>query len=257
MDIEFEIDHQIALLTLNRIHKSNAFDNQLLHDMQQFIEEAIAMTQVRVLMLRANGKHFCAGADLAWMRDMARFSEEENIQDALVLGRLMHTLYMSPKPTLAVVQGSAFGGGAGLAAACDITFAADNARFCFSEVKIGLIPAVISPYVIKAIGERRAKALFMSAEVFSAFKAYEYGLIHECLPEDKLAESAFNYAKQIADNAPVAVQDAKLLVNDVSNHPINNDLVAHTAALIAKKRVSAEGQHGLDAFLNKKSPNWN
>ena len=257
MDIQFEINHQIALFTLNRVHKSNAFDNQLLQEMQHYIDEAMAMNNVRLLMLRANGKHFCAGADLGWMQDMARFTEEENIQDALILGKLMYTLHTSPKPTLAVVQGSAFGGGAGLAAACDITLAANNARFCFSEVKIGLIPAVISPYVIKAIGERRTKALFMSAEVFSATQAFEYGLVHQCIPEENLAEVALNYARSITNNAPNAVLDAKALVDEVSKQPLNYDLVVHTAALITRKRGSAEGQQGLNAFLSKKSPNWN
>lgn len=145
---------------------------------------------------------------------MARFSEEENLQDALVLGKLMYTLNQSPKPTLAMVHGSAFGGGAGLAAACDITIAANNARFCFSEVKLGLIPAVISPYVVQAIGERRAKALFMSAEVFDANKALAFNLAHHLVPEDHLLEfTILNYATQISNNAPEAVSASKKLAD--------------------------------------------
>ncbi|CEG57364.1 enoyl-CoA hydratase-related protein [Legionella fallonii] len=255
-DLLNEIQDRVCLLTINRINKHNAFDNQLLAEMQKQLDSAINNSDVRVIVLKANGKHFSAGADLAWMQSMALFSEEENLKDAMVLGNLMHCLNQSPKPTIAMVQGSAFGGGAGLAAACDIAIAAESARFCFSEVKLGLIPAVISPYVVKAIGVRAAKMLFMSAEVFDAKRAMSLNLVQHCVPEEELLEFTLKYAQQISNNAPEAVQLSKKLVHDVSGKTIDKELVYHTASLIARKRVSAEGQQGLKAFLNKETPNW-
>lgn len=252
-----EFQHQIFILTLNRIDKHNAFDDNLLAALQHKLDEAISNPDVRIIILKANGKHFSAGADLSWMQRMAQFTEEENLRDAMVLARVMYTLNSSPKPTLAVVQGAAFGGGAGLAAACDITIAATTARFCFSEVKLGLIPAVISPYVIKAIGERAAKRLFMTAETFDAEQAKQLGLVHYTIAENELEEFSLNLAEQMTKLAPLAVRDCKNLVDTVANQTINEELLHYTATLIAKKRVSAEGQQGLHAFLNKETPHWN
>ena len=174
----------------------------------------------------------------------------------MVLGNVMYTLNKSPKPTLAMVHGAAFGGGAGLAAACDMAIASHSARFCFSEVKLGLLPAVISPYVVQAIGERQAKTLFMSAEIFDAAKALAINLVQHCVPEEKLLDATLHYATQISNNAPEAVQASKKLTTYVANKTIDKDLVHYTASLIAKKRVSPEGQQGLNAFLKKETPNW-
>ena len=182
---------------------------------------------------------------------MIHYTEAENIADALRLANVMYTLHKSPTPTLAMVQGSAFGGGAGLVAACDIAIAATTARFCFSEVKIGLIPAVISPYVIKAIGERAAKWLFMSAEVFDANQAKTLGLIHHCVEESELLPFTLRYAEQLCVCLPEAVTASKQLVDTVQGRPINEALLLETAKLIAEKRVSDEGQAGLHAFLTK------
>lgn len=256
-DLLYEIQDHLCLLTLNRVSKHNAFDTHLLLEMQTQLDTAISNPNVRVIVLKAQGKHFSAGADLAWMQKMAHFSKEENLKDAMVLGKLMYTLNQSPKPTLAMVQGYAFGGGAGLAAACDITIASTTARFCFSEVKLGLIPAVISPYVVKAIGERNAKALFMSAEIFDAAKALALNLVQHSIPEEHLLEFTLNYAQQISNNAPEAVRASKKLTAHVADKKIDEELVYYTASLIAQKRVSIEGQQGLNAFLNKETPNWN
>lgn len=256
-DLLNEIQDKICLLTINRLSKHNAFDNHLLAEMQKQLDAAINNPEVRVIVLKANGKNFCAGADLDWMQSMAHFSEEENFKDSMVLGHLMYTLNQSPKPTIAMIQGAAFGGGAGLAAACDIAIATDSARFCFSEVKLGLIPAVISPYVVKAIGERIAKMLFMSAEIINAPRALTINLIQHCVPEEELLEFTLNYAKQISNNAPEAVKISKQLAGDVADKRISKELVHYTASLIAQKRVSIEGQLGLKAFLNKETPNWN
>lgn len=256
-DLLSEIHEHLCLLTLNRISKHNAFDNHLLTEIQNQLNLAIADSNIRVIVLKANGKHFSAGADLGWMQDMARFNEEENLKDAMILGNLMYTLNKSAKPTIAMVHGSAFGGGAGLAAACDSTIASQSARFCFSEVKLGLVPAVISPYVVQAIGERNAKSLFMSAEVFDAAKALSLNLVQHCVPEENLLEFTLNYAQQICSNAPEAVQVSKQLVTYVANKQIDKELVYYTASLIAQKRISPEGQLGLNAFLKKEVPNWN
>ncbi|KTD08647.1 enoyl-CoA hydratase-related protein [Legionella jamestowniensis] len=252
-----ELQNQIFILTLNRIDKHNAFDDHLLAILQHKLDEAISNPQVRIILLKANGRHFSAGADLNWMQRMAQFNEDENLRDAMVLARVMYTLNTSPKPTIAVVQGAAFGGGAGLAAACDVTIAASTARFCFSEVKLGLIPAVISPYVIKAVGERAAKWLFMTAETFDAEQAKQLGLVHYAVEENELSAFSLNCAEQMTRLAPLAVRDCKRLVDMVANKEINEELLNLTAALIAKKRVSAEGQQGLHAFLNKETPHWN
>ncbi len=255
-DLLSEIQDHVLLITFNRIHKHNAFDDVLLRALQRVLDQANENPDIRVIVLKANGRHFSAGADLDWMQRMAQFSEAENLADATVLARVMYTLNQSPKPTLAMVQGAAMGGGAGLVAACDIAIAANTARFCFSEVKLGLIPAVISPYVIKAIGERAATWLFMSAETFDAQRALALQLVQYCVPEDELLSYTLNYAQQLAALAPIAVRDAKSLVRQVACQPIDEALQHVTAALIAKKRVSAEGQNGLQSFLNKKTPTW-
>jgi methylglutaconyl-CoA hydratase len=256
-DLLSEIQDKICFLTINRVSKNNAFDNHLLTEMDNQLQSAIDNPQVRVIVLKANGKHFCAGADLAWMQSMADFSEEENLKDTMVLGNLMFHLHQSPKPVIAMIHGAAFGGGAGLAAACDIAIAASSARFCFSEAKLGLIPAVISPYVVKAMGERVAQMLFMSGEVFDAQRAMSMNLVQHCVPEDSLLDFTISYARQIANNAPEAVVQSKALARYVADKTINEELVYHTASLIAHKRISAEGQKGLKAFLNKETPDWN
>jgi methylglutaconyl-CoA hydratase len=250
-DLLSDTHEHVHLITMNRIEKHNAFDEHLLANLQTALLAAIANRDVRVIVLKANGRHFSAGADLAWMQRMAHFSTEENDADAQVLARVMHTLYHSPKPTIAMVQGAAIGGGAGLVAACDIAVAAMTARFCFSEVTLGLIPAVISPYVIKAIGERAATGLFMSAEPFDAQRAYELQLVQHVVPMDTLMEHALALAHNIARFPPNAVCASKALVRQVADHPIDDTLLHLTATLIANTRASTEAQQGLQAFLNK------
>ncbi|MDF1684424.1 MAG: enoyl-CoA hydratase-related protein [Legionellaceae bacterium] len=255
-DLLSEMDGHVLILTLNRLSKHNAFDDHVLRALQEQLDIAEKNPDVRIIMLRANGRHFSAGADLNWMQRMANFTEAENIADAKILARVMASLYHSTKPTLAAVQGGAFGGGAGLVAACDIAIAADTANFCFSEVKLGLIPAVISPYVVRAVGERVAAQLFMSAEVMEAKCALNLGLIHHCVPEEELPSHAHLYARRLAALPPGAVSASKKLVQQVAKHPINQQLEDLTAGLIAKQRVSAEGQKGLQAFLNKETVTW-
>ena len=252
-----ELQGHVHCITLNRVDKHNAFDDQLLAQLQTLLDTVIVDPRVRIIVLKANGKHFSAGADVSWMQRMAQFSEAENLADARVLARVMYTLYHCKKPIIAMVHGAAFGGGAGLVAACDIAIAANTARFCFSEVKLGLIPAVISPYVIQAIGQRAASALFMSAELFDAKRAHELHLVQHCVPEDELLAFTLQYAQQMAQLAPMAVRASKALVRQVSGLPINEELQQMTAALIARQRTSVEGQQGLHAFLKKETPTWN
>ncbi|MDX2346529.1 MAG: enoyl-CoA hydratase-related protein, partial [Legionella sp.] len=201
-------------------------------------------------------RHFSAGADLDWMQRMAGFSEAENKADAKALAHLLSSLHHSKKPTIAAIQGGAFGGGAGLVAACDIAIAADTAQFCFSEVKLGLIPAVISPYVVRAIGARAANWLFMSAEKINAKTALNTGLVQHVVPEEELPSHAHQYARGLAALAPDAIAASKQLVAAVVHQPIDERLADLTADLIAKKRASTEGKKGMHAFLNKKTPVW-
>ena len=250
-DLQCELEGHVFILTLNRTQKHNAFDDKLINALQKALNDATQNPEVRVILLRANGRHFSAGADLGWMQKMAGFSEAENIKDAKALAKLLSTFYHSQKPTVAVVQGAAMGGGAGLVAACDIVIAAENAAFCFSEVKLGLIPAVISPYVVHAVGARTASWLFMSAQKIDAKTAQLTGLVQQIVPEEELAFCGHEYAKQLAALPPNAVSDAKALVKKVLNQPIDEKLETLTATLIAKKRASDEGRAGMQAFLNK------
>jgi methylglutaconyl-CoA hydratase len=255
-DVLSELKEHVGYITLNRVEKHNAFDDTMLQSLQQQLDDAEANDNVRVIVLKANGPHFSAGADIAWMQRMVQLSETDNQADAMILARVMYTLYASKKPTIAMVQGAAFGGGAGLVAATDIVIAAESARFCFSEVRLGLIPAVISPYVIRAIGERAAAWLFMSAEPIDAERARSLQLVHHCVSEASLLETTTNYARKLSQGAPGAVRLSKQFVREVHGRPINADLQALTAATIAKQRVSAEGQRGMHAFLHKKTPDW-
>ncbi len=255
-DLICEQQGKLYFITMNRVEKHNAFDDSMLAHLQLEIEEARDNPTVSVIILMANGPHFSAGADVSWMQRMVEYNEQENIDDAMILAQVMNTLYTCPKPTIAMVQGSAYGGGAGLAAVCDIAIAADTAQFCFSEVRYGLIPAIISPYVVRAIGERAACELFISAQVIDAPRAYELKLIQHCVPENELFTYTVNYAERLTQLAPQAVISTKSLVHQISGHPINDALISQTATLTAKKRVSGEGQHGLKAFLSKKKPHW-
>ncbi len=255
-DIICEQQGKVFLITMNRVEKNNAFDDSMLAHMQLIIEDARDNPDVAVIILMANGRHFSAGADASWMQRMVDYSEQENIEDAQILAQMMFTLYTCPKPTIAMVQGAAFGGGAGLAAACDITIASDTASFCFSEVRLGLIPAIISPYVMKAIGERAACELFMTAEVIDARRAYELNLVQHCVPVSELLTFTLNMAEKIAQSAPIAVQEAKALKHTVAGRPIDEALLMLTSRLTAERRVSAEAQHGLKSFLTKKTPSW-
>lgn len=246
----------VATLSLNRPSTSNAFDAQTIEEMIAAIKEAANSDSVRALLVTGSGKHFSAGADIQWMKSMAQMSEQENIADAARLATLMQSLDRFPKPTIAQVQGAAFGGATGLIACCDIALATDDSRYCFSEVKIGLIPAVISPYVIRAIGARNASRLFLTAEVFDAAAARQYGLVHAVYSASDIQRETGILIAQILKNGPCALTRAKQLIDRVAGSPLDESLITYTVEAIAKTRVSAEGQEGLQAFLDKRQPAW-
>jgi len=245
-----------ATLTLNRPELHNAFDDQLIADLAAELKRLGSDPRVRMVVLGANGRSFSAGADLGWMRRMADYTREENLADAMALAELLHLLASLPKPTIALVQGAAFGGGVGLVSACDIVLATPNASFCLSEVKLGLIPATISPYVIDAIGARAARRYFLSAERFDAERARQLGLVHEIVPAEDLDERLERLTGQLLGNGPEAMAAAKRLVADVAGRPVDRALLEDTAERIAVIRASDEGKEGLAAFLEKRTPNW-
>ncbi len=249
-------DQGLATLSMNRPEVHNAFDDVLIAAMITELRRLEADPAVRVIILAGSGKSFSAGADLAWMRRMADYSREENLSDALGLAELMQTLYQLKKPTIASVQGAAYGGGVGLVACCDMVIASERASFCLSEVKLGLIPAVISPYVVAAIGPRAARRYFQSAEVFTAAEAYRWGLVHEVVAEDVLVETVGSLARKLLKNGPIAMAAAKELVERVAFERIDSTLINDTADRIATIRASAEGKEGLTSFLEKRSPAW-
>ena len=249
---------QIATLSLNRPEQHNAFDARLIAELDACLAE-IESSGTRALILTGTGSTFSAGADLNWMRDMAKADEHANFEDALALARCLRRLNDLPMPTIARVNGSAYGGGVGLISCCDIAVAVDSAKFTLSEVKLGLVPAVISPYVIAAIGQRQARRYFMSAEIIDATRAQEIGLVHECVPASQLDACIERIVHWLGKAGPIALQHAKQLISAASHAATdlqkeNQD--KDNARLIARLRVSKEGQEGLAAFLDKRPANW-
>jgi methylglutaconyl-CoA hydratase len=245
-------------VVLQRPEVHNAFDDRLISELTETLLALDADPAVRAVILTGDGSTFSAGADLNWMRRMAAASEEENRTDSLRLATLMRTLNFLSKPTLARVNGSAYGGGVGLIACCDIAIGVDGAKFSLSEVKLGLVPAVISPYVIAAIGIRHARRMFLGAEVFDAREAEHIGLLHQCVEPAQLDEAVDRSLHWLGKGGPVAQGEAKRLALRVAGMTAESMLRIdqENAALIARLRVSGEGQEGLSAFLDKRAPNW-
>jgi methylglutaconyl-CoA hydratase len=254
--VELNIENAVATVTLNRPEVHNAFNEHVISNLIDCFERVENDDNIRVMILQSTGKSFSAGADLSWMKKMASYSEDQNLADAQQLALMLSKLFYLSKPTIAKVQGSAFGGAVGLVACCDIAIASRMSKFCLSEVKLGLIPATISPYVIQAIGPRLAKRLFMTAEVISSMRARRIGLISEAVSEDELDSEVANIASQLLKNGPVAVSLAKSLVDYVAFKPIDADMMRYTSKQIAAVRVSNEGQEGIAAFLEKRPANW-
>lgn len=246
----------VLTLTLSRPDVRNAFNDEVIADITTAFRDAGTRDEVRAVVLAAEGPAFCAGADLNWMRRMADYTRDQNLQDAAQLAEMLRVIYDCPKPTIARVQGDVFAGGMGLVAACDMAVSVDTATYCLSEVKLGLIPATISPYVIRAMGARAAHRYVLTAERFSAAEALRIGFVHTVVPADQLDAQVDELLKALVTASPHAVRAAKALVQDVAGRDIDATLIARTVAGIADIRASAEGKEGVSAFLNKRKPGW-
>jgi methylglutaconyl-CoA hydratase len=249
-------DGAITRLTLNRPDMRNAFDEALIAALTSAVRQAEQDPDVRVLLLTGAGKAFCAGGDLNWMRKMATHTDADNRADATRLADMLHTIWACSKPVVACVNGDAYAGGMGLLSACAIAIAADSAHFCLSETRLGLLPAAISPYVIRAMGERAANRYFLTAERFDAATALRFGLLHDVVPADRLGEAVDALCRTLCANGPDAVKASKRLVRDFAGAPINAALIADTVERIAACRSNEEAREGVAAFLEKREPSW-
>jgi methylglutaconyl-CoA hydratase len=254
--IETELRQGIALIWLNRPDMRNALNDTLIAELGDALSRAIEDDAVRAIVLAGRGKAFCAGADLGWMKKGREMTQEASAKDTGNLARILRMLYESPKPTVARVQGAAFAGGMGLVAACDIAIASTEAKFCLSEVKLGLIPAMISPYVIRAMGEQRARRYFLTGEVFDAAEAYRIGYVHDIAPPGELDGEVNAILGHLVQGGPKALGEIKTLIRDVAGRPIDDALADDTAARIARVRATDEAQEGIASFFEKRKPAW-
>ncbi|MBE0587601.1 MAG: enoyl-CoA hydratase/isomerase family protein, partial [Hydrogenophaga sp.] len=243
------VQDRIARITLNRPDVRNAFNDDVIQQLKAAFESVGAMGDVRAVVLAAEGPAFCAGADLNWMRRMADYTREENVADAGQLAAMLQAIYECPKPTIAAVQGDVFAGGMGLVAACDMAVSVRTATYCLSEVKLGLIPATISPYVIRAMGARAAHRYFLTAERFSAQEAHRIGFVHELVGADALDAKVNELALALVSASPAAVRACKKLMQDVAERAIDDELIAATVQGIADIRASEQGREGVQSFL--------
>jgi methylglutaconyl-CoA hydratase len=246
----------VAEVFLNRPDVRNAFNEGVIAELTATFHDLAADRQLRAVVLGGHGKAFCAGADLGWMRTMADYTWEQNHADASELAHMLWTLWNCPLPIVGRVQGDCYAGGVGLAAVCDVLVASDNVHFCLSEAKLGLLPATIGPYVVRALGEQASRRYFTTAERFSAARAQALGFVHELVAPDQLDAKVAEIVAALVANGPAAVKACKQLVKDVGARPIDPSLRDDTARRIADIRASAEGKEGVQAFLNKREPSW-
>jgi methylglutaconyl-CoA hydratase len=254
--LEIERKGPVATIWMNRPQVFNAFNERLIAELGAACRALDADAAVRVVVLAGRGRHFSAGADLNWMQRAATASEAENLADARSFAAMLQALSNMTKPTIARVQGAALGGGTGLAAACDMVVAADEAHFSTSEVKFGIIPSVISPYVLRAIGPRHALRYFQTAERFSAAEAKAIGLVSEVVPLDELDAGLARLVEPLLAGGPLAQQAAKQLIDAVAGRPIDAAVIEETATRIARQRATGEAKEGFAAFLQKRPPAW-
>ena len=246
----------VARVYLNRPEVRNAFNDGVIAELTQTFATLGADATLRCIVLGGHGKAFCAGADLNWMRAMAGYSWEQNRADAQALADMLWTIYSCPVPVVGRVHGDCYAGGLGLAAVCDVLVAADGVQFCLSEAKLGLLPATIGPYVVKAMGEQAARRWSVTAERFSAAQAHAMGFVHECVAPEALDAKVDELVAALVANGPMAVRACKQLVQDVAGRPVDAELRADTARRIADIRASDEGREGIQSFLGKRAPNW-
>jgi methylglutaconyl-CoA hydratase len=249
-------DGHVARVYLNRPEVRNAFNDGVIIELAQTFATLAADTSLRCIVLGGHGKAFCAGADLAWMRAMADYDWDQNRADAGKLADMLWAIYSCPVPVVGRIHGDCYAGGVGLAAVCDVLVAADVATFCLSEARLGLLPATISPYVIRAMGEQAARRYFVTAERFSATRAQAMGFVHEVCTSETLDPKVDEIVAALVANGPMAARACKKLVQDVAGRPVDADLRADTARRIADIRASAEGREGVSSFLNKRKPAW-
>ena len=245
-----------AEVWLNRPELRNAFNEGVISELTHAFAQLGADPQLRCITLAGRGKAFCAGADLNWMKAMAGYDWEGNRADAQALADMLFTLYCCPVPIVGRVQGDCYAGGVGLAAVCDVLVAAQGVQFCLSEARLGLLPATIGPYVVRALGEQASRRYFITAERFSAEEAYRLGFVHECVPAEQIDQRVQQIVQTLVANGPAAVKACKRLVQDVAGRPVSDDLRADTARRIADIRVSEEGRAGIRSFLDKTPPPW-
>lgn len=253
--LQVELDGPVARVWLNRPELRNAFDGLMVTELRKTLFDFGTVDAVRVIVVGGRGPAFCAGGDLQWMKAAAGFTREENLREAQALADLFFTVYNSPKPIVARVHGAALGGGCGLVAACDIPVAALGTQFGFTEVRLGIIPAVISPYVVGKIGESAARELFLTGERFEAVRAAEIGLVRAAVPPEDLDAAVEGRIKELVQSGPRAVAEAKALIREVAWKRVE-DVQRYTVERISDLRVSAEGQEGMRAFLEKRKPSW-
>lgn len=246
----------VTTMTLNRPDAHNAFDENLIASLTETLHNLEADARTRLVVLTGAGPTFSAGGDLKWMQRSADYGHEENVTDAAALGRLMHTLNTLGKPTIARVQGPAFAGGVGLVACCDIAVASDQAVFSVSETRLGLVPSVISPYLVRAIGPRAARRYFLTAERFSAIEAKRIGLVHEVTSVGELDTAVERLVVALLEGGPGAQARAKRLIEEIADRPIEDALIALTVSVIAEARASSEAREGLAAYFERRKPSW-
>ena len=253
--ITYTKENLVAKVTLNRPEIHNAFNEIMIQELTDVFKDIAENRDARVVVLTGNGKSFCAGADLNWMKKVVDFSYEDNLKESLELADLFYLIYSLPKPTIARVNGAAIGGGAGLVAVCDLVIASEKARFSLSEVKLGLVPACISPYEVRRIGEKNCRELFLTGERIDAQKALEFGLANQVVPHDELDKAVDELVKQLSNSGPNALAMCKTLLQNVPLMSFE-EVKKYTAEMIASLRISDEGQEGMNAFLQKRKPNW-
>lgn len=247
---------QVAEVYLNRPEVRNAFNDGVIAELTDAFRALGAEPGLRAIVLGGHGKAFCAGADLSWMRTMAGYSWAENQADATRLAEMLWTIYSCPLPVVGRIHGDCYAGGVGLAAVCDVLVAADGLHFCLSEARLGLLPATIAPYVVKALGEQASRRYFVTAERFTAQQALQLGFVHACVPAEALDAQVAETVTALVANGPAAVKACKALVQDVAGRPIDAALRSETARRIADIRASDEGREGVAAFLAKREPGW-
>jgi len=254
--IEFEQKNDLGIVWLNRPQIHNAFNETMIAEVIDVFETISKMQDIRVAILRGRGKSFCAGADLNWMRDVAKYSYEENYKESLNLSRCFYTIYTCEKPTIAIVHGAAIGGANGLLAACDFVYADDNTTFSLSEVKIGIVPACISPYVTKRVGEYGSKELMITGKRFKGPEAEHHQLVNKSLSAEELEAHVNGVIDLLRTSGPKAITQCKNLIFNIANKETIEEALESTARMIAEIRASEEGQEGMAAFLEKRKPNW-